>query len=115
MNFILHPWQLLIVILAGWFNHEQQKIIDFYRAELETVMKAQGKKRFLLTDEQRRVLAVKGKSLGRKTLMELSTIVTPDTILRWHRTLVAKKWGYTKRQTERAGRPPISDELKQLV
>ena len=50
--------------------------------QLDAMMKAQGKKRILLTDDQRRLLAVKGKSLGRKALMELTTIVTPDTISR---------------------------------
>ena len=45
-------------------------------------MQVQGKKRILLTDDHRRLLAVKGKALGRKTLRELTTIVTPDTILR---------------------------------
>lgn len=109
MNFILHPWQLLVMILAGWINDQQQKIIDFYRAQLEALMKAQGKKRLLLADEQRRILAVKGQSLGRKTLMELNTIVTPDTILRWHRNLVARKWDYNQRRAKRAGRPPITD------
>ena len=54
VNFILHPWQLFFMILASWVHSEQQKIIDFYRAELEAVMKAQGKKRLLLTDDQRR-------------------------------------------------------------
>ena len=44
------------------------------------MMKAQGKKRLLLNDDQRRLLAVKGKSLGQKSLRELTTIVTPDTI-----------------------------------
>ena len=68
------------MILASWVHSEQQRINEFYRAELDAVMKAQGKKRLLLTDDQRRLLAVKGKSLGRKTLMELTTIVTPDTI-----------------------------------
>ena len=51
-------------------------------------MQSQGKKRILLTDDQRRLLAVKGKILGRKTLRELTTIVTPDTILRWLRKVV---------------------------
>ena len=115
MNFILHPWQLLVMILAGWIHDEQQKIIDFYRAQLVAMMQAQGKKRLLLTDDQRRILAVKGKSLGRKALMELSTIVTPDTILRWHRHLVARKWDYSQRRAKRAARPPISDEVKQLA
>jgi hypothetical protein len=77
MSFILHPWQLLLVILVGWVHREQQKIIEFYQAELEAMMRAQGKKRLSLTDDQRRLLAVKGKSLGRKILTELTTIVTP--------------------------------------
>ena len=45
----------------------------------------------LLTDAQRRLLAFKGKSQGRGRLTELTTIVTPDTILRWHRQLVGQK------------------------
>ena len=114
VNFILQPWQFCFMILAGCVHSEQQKIIEFYRAELEAVMKAQGKKRFLLTDDQRRLLAVKGKSLGRKTLLELTTIVTPDTILRWHRTLVAEKWNYSERRKS-AGRPCAKQEIVDLV
>ena len=40
---------------------------------------------------------------------------TPDTILRWHRTLVAKKWDYSNRREKKLGRPPISDVVEQLV
>ena len=50
MSFVLHPWQFSVVILVGWVQREQQKIILFYQAELEAVMKAQGKKRLALTD-----------------------------------------------------------------
>ena len=53
--------------------------------------------------------------MGRKALSELTTIVTPDTILRWHRELVAQKWDYTDRRKKKPGRPAISDEVKQLV
>jgi hypothetical protein len=67
-----------------------------------------------LTDDQRRLLAVKGKSLGRKILMELTTIVTPDTILRWHRTLVAQKWDYSERRKS-VGRPRVKTEIVDLV
>ena len=88
---VLHPWQLLLMCLAGWLQREQQQVIDFYQSQLEATLKAQGKKRIILTDDQRRMLAVKGKALGRKKLTELTTIVTPDTILRWHRKLVAQK------------------------
>ncbi len=57
-------------------------MIEFQNDQIISLMKSQGQKRILLTDDQRRLLAVKGKGLGRKTLRELTTIVTPDTILR---------------------------------
>ena len=114
MSFILKPWQVLFMVLASWVHREQQKTIEFYQAQLEAMMKAQGKKRVLLTDDQRRLLAVKGKALGRKALMELTTIVTPDTILRWHRTLVAQKWDYSQRRKS-VGRPRVEKEIVDLV
>ena len=114
MDFILRPWQLFFMVLASWVNREQQKIIEFYQVELKAVMDAQGKKRLLLTDDHRRMLAVKGKSLGRKALMELTTIVTPDTILRWHRTLVAQKWDYSERRKS-LGRPFVERERSSIL
>ncbi len=78
-------------------------------------MKKLGRKRILLTDDQRRVLAVKGKALGRKTLTQLTTIVTPDTILRWHRRLIAAKWNYSDRRLNSPGRPPVPDRVVRLV
>ncbi len=75
----------------------------------------QGKKRLLLSDDQRQLLAVKGKSLGRKALMELTTIVTPDTILRWHRTLVAQKWDYSNHKRKQPGRPRIRPVIVDLI
>ena len=107
MNGILQPWELLFAILSGWFYRRQQQIIEFQHTEIMSLMKSQGKKHILLTDDQRRLLAVKGKSLGRKTLRELTTIVTPDTILRWHRQLVAQKWDYSDRREKQPGRPRI--------
>jgi putative transposase len=66
------------------------------------------------THEISGLLAVKGKSLGRKALIELTTIVTPDTILRWHRTLVAQKWNYSDRRAS-VGRPRVRQEIVDLV
>jgi putative transposase len=55
-------------------------------------------KRIRFTDDQRRRLAAKGKALGRKVLGEVCTLVTPETLLRWYRTLIAEKYdGSTKR------------------
>ena len=68
MSFILHPWQLLLVILAGWVNQQQQQIIDFQRTEIDVLKEKLGKRRIILNDDQRRRLAVKGKVLGRKVL-----------------------------------------------
>ncbi len=77
--FILQPWQLLVTILAALINQYQQRFNDLKRAQIEALLKSQGKKRILFNDDQRRVLAIKAKALGRKALNELTTIVTPDT------------------------------------
>ena len=110
MNFVLHPWQLLLVILAGWLNREQQAVVEYLRTDNQILKEIHGKKRILLNDDQRRRLAVKGKLLGRKGLQQIATIVTPDTILRWHRQLVAAKWDYNDRSKKRPGRPSVSEE-----
>jgi hypothetical protein len=87
----LQPWQLLLLVLAGWINLREQEVIEHLRAENRVLREKLGKKRILLNDDQRRRLAVKGKILGRKMLEQVATIMTPDTILRWHWELVAAK------------------------
>ena len=57
---------------------------------------------------------MKGKILGRKTLEQVTTIVTPDTILRWHREWIAAKWDYSEHR-KKIGRPPVSTEIVELV
>jgi len=114
MKFVLQPWQFLLLILAGWINSRQQEAIDYLLTENRILREKLGKKRILLSDDQRRRLAIKGKILGRKMLNELVTIVTPDTILRWHRDLVARHWDYSRcRKT--AGRPPVAQEIVELI
>ena len=114
MKSVLQPWQLLLLILAGWINRHQQEVLEYLRIENQVLKEKLGKKRILLTDDQRRRLAVKGKVLGRKALQEIATIVTPDTILRWHRQLVAQRWDYSDRR-QKLGRPPISKETIELL
>src|SRR4029453_6506589 len=55
--------------------------------------------------DDRRRLAVLGHRLGRRVLRQIATVVAPDTILRWHRQLVARKWTYARKR-----RQPISLE-----
>jgi hypothetical protein len=105
MKSLLQPWQLLILILAGWINRQEQDVIEYLRAENRVLREKLGKKRILLDDNQRRRLAVKGKILGRRMLEQVATIVTPETILRWHRELVAAKWDYSGRRNKMGGLP----------
>jgi hypothetical protein len=115
MNFILQPWQLLHLILAGWVNEPQQQVIEYLRTENQVLREKLGKRRILLDDEQRRSLAVKGKILGRKLLGQVGTLFTPDTILRWHRLLVARKWDDSDRRQKKPGRLALSQEIRDLV
>ena len=67
----------------------------------------------LLTDGQRRRLAVRGRKLDRRALTRVAGIVTPDTILRWYRRLIAKKYDGSARR--RPGRPATPREIAELV
>ncbi|HEY6368998.1 MAG TPA: integrase core domain-containing protein [Candidatus Sulfotelmatobacter sp.] len=72
-----------------------------------------GGRRLRLNDNQRRRLAAKAKGLGRKILSEVATIVTPETLLAWHRKLIAQKYdGSGKRGP---GRPRTAAETEDLV
>ena len=77
---------------AGQLNDHQQQAIEFLREENRVLREQLATKRILLNDDQRRRLAAKGKPLGRRLLDEICSIVTPDTILRWHRMLIAQKY-----------------------
>ncbi len=107
-----YPLQVLLLALSGWANREQQRTIE-YLVEENRVLKEQLKGRMLrLNDDQRRRLAAKGKRLGRRLLNRVATIVTPDTIMRWHRKLIAAKWTFPRERKRRRG---VMQEIKRLV
>jgi putative transposase len=64
-------------------------------------------------DHQRRRLAVKGKTLGRRRLALVARIVTPDTVLRWYPTLAAMKYDGTNQL--RPVRPRTKPDIAALV
>jgi transposase InsO family protein len=98
--------------LAGWLNRHQQAVIDYLIEENRVLKEQLEGKRLRFTDEQRMRLAVKAKVLGRRLLDEIETLVTPDTLLAWHRKLIAQKWTYARNGP---GRPRISQEITDLV
>jgi hypothetical protein len=113
MNRALQPWEFLLIILSGWVNRHQQKVIDYLIEENRVLKGKLGGKRIRLTDDERRRLAVKGKALGRKMLKEVASIAEPDTILSWHRKLIARKWDYSAKRGP--GRPRVMKEIAELV
>ena len=90
MNGIL--LQFMVTILAGWVQRRQQHLVDYLLEENRVLREQLSNRRFRLTNDQRRRLAVKAKALGRSALHGIACIVTPDTLLRWYRNLVAKKY-----------------------
>src|SRR5438552_2983290 len=102
MPSLSHPLQLLLVALAGWINQQQRDVIDYLQEENRVLREQIGAKRLRFTDDQRRRLAARARILGRRLLGEIATIVTPDTLLAWHRILIAKQYDGS---TRRPGRP----------
>lgn len=115
MSFVFQPGQLYMVILGGWMNRQQQEVIEDLQTENRVLKEQLGAKRIMLNDDQRRRLGVKGKILGRKLLEEFGTLFAPDTILRWHRQLVAQKWDYSDRKKKEPGRPRIRQVIVDLT
>jgi len=105
--------QFLLILFAGWVSRHQRETIEYLQEENRALRKQLGGERHRFTDAQRRRLARRAKSIGRRRLREISTVVTPDTLLRWYRELVAQKYdGSAKR---RPGRPRIEGEMQRLI
>ena len=85
----IYPLQVLLFTVSGIVNRHQSNVIA-YLVEENRVLKEQFRGKVpRLNDEQRRRLAAKAKLLGRRALNSVATIVTPDTLMRWHRKLIA--------------------------
>ncbi|MBV8890589.1 MAG: hypothetical protein JO266_01185 [Acidobacteria bacterium] len=89
MNRGLNPFEFVVIAVAGWMNQRQRDVIDYLREENCVLREQLGERRLRFTDDQRRRLAVRGRKLGRKLLAEIVTLVTPATLLPWHRKLIA--------------------------
>src|SRR3954463_6143742 len=92
---VLDLFRFVLISIAGWMNEQQQQAIEYLREENKVLREQLGGRRLRFTDEQRRRLAAKAKGLGRRTLETVATIVTPETLLAWHRKLIARKYDGT--------------------
>ncbi len=105
--------QFLMLIFAGWVNRSQQNVIEYLHEENRVLREQLGGNRLLFTDAQRRRLAAKAKAIGRRGLFEVGTLVTPDTLFRWYRRLIARKYNGSK--ARKAGRAKASAAIEQWI
>jgi len=103
----------LLMIAAGWVHRHQLIVIDFLQTENRLLKAHLRGRRIRFTDAERALIARKAKAVGRKALLELDTIVSPDTLLRWHRRLVAQQWTFVDRRSP--GRPGIMRHISELI
>ena len=107
------PFQLLVLALAGWVNRSQQEVVAYLQAENRILREHLGCRRLRFSDAERCRLAAAAKKVGRRGLFDIGPIVTPDTLLRWYRRLVARK--YDGSSVRRPGRPKTAAEIERLV
>ena len=110
------PWKEMLGLVTGPIDDSLRQKLEFvleenrgYRALLD-----RHSPHWRLQDAERKVLAEKGKLLG-KLLGQVITIVQPETLLKWHRRLVARKWDFSRRPKGKFGRPSVSIEIERLV
>ena len=113
MRNIANPFRFVVIAMAGWMNQKQQYAIDYLREENRVLREQPGSRRPRFTDDQRRRLAAKAKLVGRRVLNQIADLATPDTLLAWHRKLIAEKYdGSAKRGP---GRPRTAHKIENLV
>src|SRR5450759_3797740 len=107
------PLQLLLVMFAGWVKRHQLDVIAYLQEYNRVLTERLGGRRIRFTDTECCRLARKAHTLGRKVLNELHPLVTPDSLLRGYREMVAWKWNYSHRRGP--GRPRVMQRIVNLV
>jgi len=106
-------WKTLLAYITGTVDQELLLRNEYLVTE-NRILRHQIKGRIRLSGGERKALADIDQKLGKRALQEVATIVKPDTILGWHRTLVAQKFDGSQ-QRKAPGRPTIDQELEALV
>ena len=101
-------WKQLLAYITG--SVDQARLLRNEHLVAENgILRRQITGRVRLTDGECKTLAEIGKKLGKQALEEVASVVTPDTILAWHRKLVAQKFD-GPHQRKAAGRPTIKED-----
>jgi hypothetical protein len=91
----------LLLAVTGWMERRERDAIAYLIEENRQLRRQLGSRRLPLTDADRRRLAALAHRLGRRLLRDVASVATPDTSLRWHRQLIARKWTSGRRRTRR--------------
>ncbi len=94
-------------------NLRQHEVVEYLLEENRVLREQIGNRHIRFTADQRCRLAVRAKTLSRKILVQVATIVRPETLLAWHRKLIAKKYDGSAYRTP--GRPRTATEISDLV
>ncbi len=103
---IFKPWTFFAVMVAGWMNRQQQQVIEYLRTENQVLREKLGGKRLILNESKKRRLATAGMKLGKDLLRQFGTLFSPDTLLRWNRWFIARKYDSSDRRGKRGPMPP---------
>ncbi len=106
-------WKRLLAYISGTIDQELLLRNEYLMTE-NRILRNQLKGRLRLTDGERETLAEIGKRLGKKALAGVASIVRPETILAWHRALIARKFDGSKKRAV-PGRPRTETELEALI
>jgi len=106
-------WKMLLTYITGAVDQELLLRNEYLVTE-NRILRNQLKERIRLSDGERKALAVIGQKLGKQVLKDVATIVKPDTMLGWHRKLIAQKCDGSQ-QRKAPGRPMIDPELEALI
>jgi len=106
-------WKTMLAYITGSVDENLLLRIEYFVAE-NRILRDQLQGRVQLSDTERQTLAEIGAKLGKKALEEVANLFQPDTILDWHRKLVAEKFDGSKHRKS-LGRPRVDKELEDWV
>ena len=108
-------WKFMLVAVAGWMNRQQQEAIEYLKEENRILREKLGQKRIRLNESQKQRLSAAAAKLGRALLAQIGSLFSPDTLLRWNRWFIARKYDGSDRRGKRGSEPKKANSIRKLV